>query len=147
MFRFLARFRRAAGDIFDQLFQTVPGVGICRSIAVQAEPINAEAALSFCKWYFFEIAKPAADFGYVFASIFSEGNLSCDGCVCSGSDSFVFLEELVHHRVLYYFPVFICYDRSRDSGCIGAFLTQFLRFTLAELSYLSSADRPRDELC
>jgi len=31
----------AAGDIFDQLFQTVPGVGICRSIAVQAEPTDA----------------------------------------------------------------------------------------------------------
>ena len=98
---------RAAGDIFDQLFETVPGVGIGRSIAVQAEPIGAEAALSFCKWYFFEIAKPAADSSHVFTSIRTEGNLPSNGCVSSGSDGVVFLEEIVHHRVFYYFPVFI----------------------------------------
>jgi hypothetical protein len=98
---------RAAGNIFDQLFQTVTGVGICRSIAVQAKPIDAEAALSFCECYFFEITKPASDSGYVFASIFSEGNFASNGCVSSGSDGFVFLEEVVHQRVLHYFPVFI----------------------------------------
>jgi hypothetical protein len=43
----------------------------------------------------------------VFASVFSECNLSCNGCVSSGSDGFVFLEELVHHRVLNDFSVFI----------------------------------------